>query len=254
MSDTTTAAGQAPAGTTTTTTTGDATQTQATTPTPADVAAQQAAQQTTTDGQQQTQAQQVDTSGWPTEAREQHERQQRIIADLRRENGDQRINAKAKAAEDARAEAAKLVAKALGLEADETPTVDSVQAEAASRTAERDAARLDAALAAAAWAAGIDPARADYLEFTISKTPEYKAIDPTDAAAMGATLQSLVAAAVAADKSLARAVPTATTTAETHAGGTQAQHTPEAFAAMSMAERQELHRTNPDEYRRLRDA
>lgn len=85
---------------------------------------------------------------------------QKIIADTRKEAGDTRANAKATAADEARAEMAQTIGKALGLvKGDAAPTADelAVQVKAAQDTARN--AQVELAVFKSAGAQQGDPAR-----------------------------------------------------------------------------------------------
>lgn len=118
------------------------------------------------------------------------------IERLRRENGTDRVNAKAKAAEEARIEQAQIIGKALGLIKDDPIDPGVLAEQAASATASARQAQVQLAVFRTA-PAGTDVTR---LLDSISFGQKLAAIDPADHVAIAAA----VGEAVAADPSLVR--------------------------------------------------
>lgn len=213
-----------------------------------------AAQQQGSEGEA---APQVDMTGWPEEARQFAQRQINENARLRRERGDERINAKNAARQEGATEQQKALAKALapllGIEVpdDAAPTPEQLAEQVGTVTSERDAAKLDSAVNLAAWQAGIDPGKLGYLKYALTQADALKGIDPS-APDAGAKIKALVDAQASTDPSLKMAGATAATGAEKVGGADSgATITPEKFAAMSLAERQQLYVTDKDLYNRL---
>ena len=83
---------------------------------------------------------------------------QKVITDARKEAGDARTNAKATAADEARAEMAQTLGKALGLVKGNTaPTADELAAQVKSSQTELQGAQVELAVYKAAGAAGANP-------------------------------------------------------------------------------------------------
>ena len=113
------------------------------------------------------------------------------IERLRRENGSERVNAKAQAAEDARNELAQSIGKALGLVKDEALDPAKLTQElTASQTAAQQA-RVELAVFRAAPAVNGDPAA---LLDSTSFLKSLEGIDPNDSAAVQAAISTAVAA------------------------------------------------------------
>ena len=113
------------------------------------------------------------------------------IERLRRENGSDRVNAKAQAAEDAKKEMAKTIAKALGLvDDDSTDPAKLTEKLTASNTAAQQA-RVELAVFRAASAVNGDPAA---LLDSTSFLKSLEGIDPSDTAAVQAAIETAVAA------------------------------------------------------------
>lgn len=166
-------------------------------PTPGDLAAQHQQQQPTdpaNDGE----------SPWndPAKARAEIER-------LRRERGDERIQAKQTAADEAKREFADAVLVALGMKpGEQAPTVESLTASVATVTDERDAARTKAADAERQTAvvralvnAGVAPGRLDYAEFLLNKRGDISSADPSSDT-FGGTLTAAITEVLASDSTL----------------------------------------------------
>lgn len=169
---------------------------------------------------------------------------QKTNADLRRENGNERIQAKQNAA----AEERQRIMALLNPEAAAQPvTVEAVQAQL-------DAQRFDAATAQAAWQLKVDPGKSELLAFKLSRNADAKALDTT-APDFQAKLSAVVQSLVAADPSLGQAAPAAPVASTENLGGADGAGTVtlDAFKAMSMAERGKLHQSDQALYRKLAD-
>lgn len=196
-----------------------------------------------------------DESPWndPVKAKNEIER-------LRRERGDERIQAKKDAADAARKEIADSIAVALGIKPgeDAAPTVESLTASVATVTDERDAARTEAteakranAVLKAAIAAGVNPARLDYVEFLLGKRQDVTGASLDDAN-FGATLSAAIADEVAKDSSLKASGAFIGTGGPGFSGsGASGQMTKAEFDALPYAKRVDLYNTNRAEYDRL---
>lgn len=244
MSDT----AAAPSGTTTTTTTGEQAGGTATgeqqqtvetpTPKPAPPATQQQAPK----------AAEVVAEPWNDPAAAKAE-----IEKLRKENGDARINAKAAAKTEGQAELAKALAPLLGIElpGEQAATPEQLTQQVTTVTTERDTARFDAAVAQAAWLAGVDPSKADYLAFKLSKNADIAKADPTSAD-FADKLKASIDGLMAEDATLKRSGTAQASGVEQIAGSGGADTiTPEKFAKMSLADRQNLYNTDRETYDRL---
>ena len=122
------------------------------------------------------------------------------IERLRKENGSDRVNAKAQAATDARNEFAQTIGKALGLIKDNEPADPAKLTEQlTASSAEARAARVELAVFRAAGSIADPVALLDSKTFLAS----VKDIDPADAAA----LQAAIASAVESNPRLGSATP-----------------------------------------------
>lgn len=176
------------------------------------------------------------------------------IERLRKENGDSRINAKNAAREEGKTEAQTALAKALApllgieLPGEQPATPEQLAEQVGNVTSERDAARVDAALARTAWELGVDPSKLDYIAFKLSKSGE---LDP-NADDFAGKLKTSITALVADDATLKRSGTVQASGVENLAGsGGSDTITPEKFANMSLAERSELRKTDQATYDRL---
>lgn len=179
------------------------------------------------------------------------------IEKLRKENGDSRINAKKAAHDEGKTEAqlafAKALAPLLGVElpGDTPATPEQLAQQVTGVTGERDSARFEAAVAQAAWRAGVDPSRADYLAFKLSKNADIAAADPT-AADFGAKLKASIDGLMAEDATLKQPGAVQASGVEQIAGSGGADTiTPEKFANMSIADRTKLYTTDRATYDKL---
>lgn len=219
-------------------------------PTPGDLAAQQQAPTppASTDGQP------ADKPADTDPAKE----LQRLQAEnlrLRKEAGDQRINAKNAAREDGMRQAAIALAKAAGIELPsddaEPPTVEKVSQQLSQVQAERNAAALRAATIEAAWQAGVDPTKLGYLSYALSQNPAYTGLDPA-APDFSANLQAAIDAQVSMDTTL-KLTGSAVASGVERLGGASGSSTitPEAFAQMNITERSNLYKTDKATYDKL---
>jgi hypothetical protein len=114
------------------------------------------------------------------------------IERLRRENGAARTNAKQTAADEARAELAQTIGKALGLvKDDETADPAKLIEQAQADKAAAQSARVELAVFKAASAVGGDPAA---LLDSASFLAKVASLDPSDTSAVTAAIQEAVAA------------------------------------------------------------
>lgn len=207
-------------------------------------------QQQATDQQQQQQQQaDLDTSAWPEAARE-------ALAKVRDEAAKNRIKARDTETELNEAKKAvkalEAIQKALGGgEEGEQPTMEQLGKQVGDLTGERDAARIEAELLRTAWASGVDPAKLQYLEFTLSKTDAFKTLNTTTEGWRD-TLKTLVTQAVAQDATLKATGARGTGDGQFGGAEQQAQTvTREQFMSMSLAQRTQLKQANPALYAEL---
>lgn len=197
----------------------------------------------------------TDDSPWndPAKAKAEIER-------LRRERGDERIEAKKNAADEARTDLANALLVALGQKPGEgaAPTVESLTETVGTITTERDTAQAAAdaanrskAIVLAAVNAGVNPARLDYVEYLIGKQEAISGASPSDPAFDG-TLTAAITTAIANDPSLKVPGASIGTGGPGFSGtGTVGQMTKSEFDALPYAKRADLYRTNRAEYDRL---
>lgn len=182
------------------------------------------------------------------------------IARLRRERGDERIQAKQNAAEEAKRDLLNTLTVALGGEPDgeQTPTVETLTQQVGTISQERDTAQQErdqalrsSAIVRAAVQAGINPARLDYVEFLLGKRDDLRGVSPSDDA-FGGTLTAAIADVIAQDSSLKTPGATIGTGGPGFSGtGAAGQMTKTEFDALPYAKRADLYRTNRPEYDRL---
>lgn len=196
-----------------------------------------------------------DDSPWndPAKAKAEIER-------LRRERGDERIEAKRNAAEEARKDVLNALTVALGGNPDgqQPPTVEALTEQVGTVTGELDAARTaaadakrSAAIVRAAVAAGVNPARLDYVEFLLSKQDAISGASP-DGAEFSGTLTAAITHVIANDPSLKVPGASVGTGGPGFSGtGAAGQMTKTEFDALPYAKRADLYRTNRAEYDRL---
>lgn len=168
------------------------------------------------------------------------------LAAARKEAGKSRVTAKQQAADDARAELAQQIGRALGIVEDDTPPDPAALTQQLADEQQRARqTAVELAVYRTAREAGGDPdALLDSRAFAASIAD----LDPADADAVRAAVE----AAVAANPKLATAAPSgparsgAEFTGPGSAGVSAAQ-----FAGMDYAARAELFQSDPDTYRRL---
>lgn len=261
MSDTATAQGQAPAAPAAP---APGEQAQAATPSPADLAARQAAAPaagasaeqaratTGADPQAQNAVQAPDMTGWPQEAIDAYNRRDGDARRYQREAGDSRIQSKQNAAADATKDLlAKLTAVLDPDAAQPAQTVEQVTQQLTAVQQQANTAAREAAVIQAAWQAGIDSAKLDFLQWRLDRSQEFGALDPASAE-FRAKITEQVAAQVAADPTL-RAAGTVQASGVEQPGGASSTSaiTPEAWAGMSLQERQNLYHSDKAAYDRL---
>ena len=169
---------------------------------------------------------------------------QEMVAQLRREAGDARINAKTAAAEEARKELATEVGKALGLVKD--GEVDPKQLVADADKARREAldAQRELAVFRLSGKAGADP---DALLDSNAFLRSIDGLDPKDEG----KITEAIKAAVQGNARLS-ATPRAGSRSGNDSGGSgEKAITKEAFDKMSGAEKNQLFVRDPDAYARL---
>lgn len=148
-----------------------------------------------------------------------------LIQRLRKENGRSRVEAKTRAAEEARAEMMDVVTKALGLkngEDEEAPSLETLQAEAAKAEAERLASRRELAVYKAAGSFGADP---DALLDSRAFIESISDLDPSDAEGIEAAVKK-----AAESSPRFRAAQAAGPTRTDHAPGGPSPSTPKTLA------------------------
>lgn len=197
--------------------------------------------------------QQLDTTGWPQEAVTAYEKAKADATRYQREAGDSRINAKRSAADEARAQILADLTKVLDPTAATTaaPTVEGVTQQLTTVQSDLTTAKRTAATVAEAWAQGIDPGKLGYLQYQLSTDATYGALDPT-APDFGAKLTASIAALAAQDATLKLPGGAVASGVESLGGaGGATAISPEAFAAMSIAERTNLYKTDKAAYDKL---
>lgn len=171
------------------------------------------------------------------------------VTRLRRENGKERVTAKQKAAEDAKAELAQQIGKALGLVQDEAP-VDPAQLTVQLQAEQVKAADAERRLAVYLNAGDADPARLlDSRTFTDS----IKDLDPTNTEG----IKTAISAAVESNpwlKATTQAVAPRKAGTEMAGGSGETSVTQEQFNAMSYQDRARLFQNDPNTYRKLTGA
>jgi len=179
----------------------------------------------------------------------------------KREAEAARVKAKGAVADQAKRDQLLAFAQAIGIDLPkgQEETVESLQAKLQQEVTARQEdqtkvvqASKAQALVKAAWTNGVDPAKAEYLEFLVGKNPDYAQLDPSKG-----DFQTSVDAIV---KSIVETDPTfkATPGGATKSGadgfggaGPNGEVTQEAFDKMSIAEQTNLYRTNPALFNRL---
>jgi hypothetical protein len=173
------------------------------------------------------------------------------LADARREAGKQRTTAKQRAAEEARAELAQQIGKALGLVTDDTPPdPDQLAQQLAAEQAKARQTAVELAVFRTAPAAGADP---DALLDSRTFAESVAQLDPTDTAAIKTAIEAAVAAnpRLAAQQQAPQQPAGPARSGAEFTGGGGAEVTPAQFAAMTYAQRVALMQSDPDTYRRL---
>ncbi|WP_275463369.1 hypothetical protein [Streptomyces noursei] len=168
------------------------------------------------------------------------------LAAARRDAGKQRVTAKQAAADEARAELAQQIGRALGLVQDDTPPDPAALTQQLADEQQRARqTAVELAVYRTAREAGGDP---DALLDSRTFAAAVADLDPADVAAVRAAVE----AAVAANPKLAVQRPAGPARAGTEFSGPPSQGvTPAQFAAMDYAQRAELFQSDPDTYRRL---
>lgn len=252
--DSTTTTGSGDAATSTTDTGQQAT---TGTPTPADLAARAATQQqaaTSTDGGDGQRGPTVDMTGWPQAAIDAYKARDEQANTWHAEAVKTRVNAKAKAADEATAATLQKVAQALGLAPadDAPPSIDTVTAELQTTRQQAADATKDAALLRAAIDARVDPGKLDYLQFLATREAGFRDAAP-DADGFADTVAATVRNIVAADPTIVTAAPSRKSGADTYGGASGSEITQDAFASMNAAERSKLYQQDPATYQALAD-
>jgi hypothetical protein len=212
---------------------------QAPVPTPGEIAAQRAAQQSA-----------ATTTDWDGKVESLPADVQKLIAGLRKEAGDARVNAKTAAAEQAKSELAQTIGKALGIvkDGDAAPDPEQLAKTAADSAASERQARVELAVFRAASAAKADPTALLDSRAFLAKVAD---LDPTDTGFADA-VKTAITEAVKDNPKLAATQAVAGASSVDHAGGTgEGAVTAEQFAAMKPAEKNALFLANPTLYRQL---
>lgn len=190
-----------------------------------------------------------DDSPWndPAKARAEIER-------LRRERGDERIQAKKNAADEARKELLQTLTQALDPEAaskGEQLTLEDATAKLTEASEQIVNVKRESAVIAEAWKLGVDPARIEFLQFQLAKNADFKSLD-IDSEDFGGKLSSVISAEIAKDSTLKLSGAVLASGVDQHGGSSSASTITKAeFAAMPYAKRLELYNTNRAEYDRL---
>lgn len=176
------------------------------------------------------------------------------IERLRRERGDERIQAKKNAADEARKELLSTLTQALDPEAaskGEQLTLEDATAKLTEASDQIVHVKRDASVIAEAWKLGIDPARLDYLQFQLSKNNDFNALD-IESADFAGKLSSVISQEIAKDSTLKLSGAVIASGVDQHGGSAGASTiTKDEFKAMPYAKRLELFNTNRAEYDRL---
>lgn len=175
-----------------------------------------------------------------------------------REAGDERINAKATAAQDGARAALAEAARLAGLEIPGLTDTDKGEADpkalaqaVTQANQERDAARKDAATVKAALLGGVDPARLGYVQYLLTQDKAYQAL-ALDAGDFDAKLGASINGLLAQDATLRLTGTAQASGVETLGGsGGVGEITPEQFGRMSIQDRQNLYHTDKATYDRL---
>ena len=172
------------------------------------------------------------------------------IERLRRENAAERTNAKTKAADEARAELAQTIGKALSLVQDDKAQVDpaALVTQVSDLTGQARALQIENAILRQASKHGADPgALTDSRAFLASVAD----LDPS-AADFGAQVGEAIKAAVAANPKLSATAPVVGASTVQHAGGSgEGKVTKGQFDRMTVAQKTALYESDPETYTRL---
>lgn len=176
----------------------------------------------------------------------------REIERLRRERGDERINAKTAAADEARTQLLQQLTAVLDPNAKggEAPTVESLTATVTETQGSLDAAQRRVAILEAAWDAGVDRKRMGYLSYLLSQDNTLSKL-PVSADAFAATLTASLSREIDADPTLKGQVPQVVSGAQGFSGAGQQAMSKAEFDALSIEDRTRIYRDNPSEYQRL---
>jgi len=177
------------------------------------------------------------------------------LARLRGENAKQRVGAKAAAAAEAKSELLATLTAALDPEAaakGQQMTVEQASEQLTAASTERDDAKREAAIVREAWKLGVDPAKLDYLQFTLARNADIKGADVADSAALAGMLNAAIAEAITKDSSLKLSGAAFGSGVDQHGGaGASATITKEQWDGMSYTQRLALYNENKAEYDRL---
>lgn len=174
-------------------------------------------------------------------------RLERELADARKDAGKARTTAKQRAADEAKAELAQQIGRALGIVEDGTPPdPDALARQLADEQNKARQTAVELAVYRTAQAAGADPdALLDSRQFAAAVAD----LDPSDNDAIKAAVQQAVEAN---PRLAAQQAPAGPPRGGAEFGGPPSDGiTPQQFAAMGYGERAELYQSDPDTYRRL---
>lgn len=217
---------------------------QASVPKPSDIAPKTEDKPSETD-----QTADSEDSPWndPAKARAEIER-------LRRERGDERIQAKKNAADEARKELLASLTQALDPEAAEKGeqlTLEDATSKLTEASEQIVNVKRESAVIAEAWKLGVDPARLDYLQFQLAKNSDFKSLD-IESADFAGKLSTVISSEIAKDSTLKLSGAAIASGVDQHGGSAGASTiTKDEFKAMPYAKRLELFNTNRAEYDRL---
>lgn len=170
---------------------------------------------------------------------------QKLIRDARGEAAKDRTNAKQQAADQAKADLAQTIGKALGLvQDDEQVDPDKLTGDLQNERDGHRATRVELAVYKASGASGANP---DRLLDSRSFLASIKDIDPEDTDAVADAIKT----AIDKDTSLKARVAAGVSSADHTGGSGEGATTKEQFDAMTGAERNELARTNRPLYDQL---
>ena len=177
------------------------------------------------------------------------------FARLRAENAKQRVGAKAAAAAEAKSELLATLTAALDPEAaakGQQLTVEQASEQLTAASTERDAAVRDTAIVREAWKLGVDPAKLDYLQFTLARNADIANADVADSTALAGMLNAAIAEAITKDSTLKLSGAAFGSGVDQHGGaGASATITKEQWDGMSYQQRLALYNETKAEYDRL---